>query len=330
MKKVVRKMLMIVTVLILVSAIYLIWDNQRVKVVEQTVEIQDLASELEGLTILQITDLHEKNFGQNQEKIIQSINRLEYDVIVFTGDMLNGEDSTNYKPFYNLIEGIDNKEFALYVPGNADPENYYIDSENNYVLNEFVQGMEERGVSLLESASYFEKDGARVRFDMFEMSILHPDQGVVVAEGRVLPQYAHTREYREHHSRLAEEIHTLDEENHDLLVALNHYPVVDERIEQLQSGRYVWRDFDLIMAGHYHGGQIRVPFIGALFVPEPWHSRGGLLPSSDRVSGLWEYEDTQQYVSRGLGASNFIPFLNFRVFNTPEINLITFKNLSSS
>ncbi|WP_431800722.1 hypothetical protein [Halobacillus andaensis] len=209
-------------------------------------------------------------------------------------------------------------------------KNYYIDSDNQYVMDEFVKGMEERGVKLLESAAYVEKDGARVRFDMFETSILHPDQGVVVAEGRVRPQYSHTRQYRDHHRRLVEEVHRLSEQDHNLLVALNHYPVVDERIKQLQGGRYVWRDYDLIMAGHYHGGQIRVPFIGALFVPEPWGQRGGMLPPRNRVSGLWEQADTQQYVSRGLGASNFIPFLNFRVFNTPEINLITFENLSGS
>nr|WP_256522475.1 metallophosphoesterase [Halobacillus sp. A5] len=323
-------MLIIIIVLVISSAIYIIWDNQQIKLVKQTVEIEELPSDLEGFSILQITDLHEKIFGGNQAKLIESINELDYDAIVFTGDMLNGADSKNYEPFYTLIEGIENKDFAFYVPGNADPENYYIDGDNQYVMDEFVEGMEERGVSLLESAAYVEKDGARVRFDMFEASILHPDQGVVTAEGRVRPQYSHTSQYRNHHRRLVEEVHHMNEDDHDLLVALNHYPVVDERIEQLQGGRYVWRDYDLIMAGHYHGGQIRVPFIGALFVPEPWGPRSGLLPPRDRVSGLWEYNGTQQYVSRGLGASNFIPFLKFRVFNTPEINLITFTNLSSS
>ncbi|WP_431800724.1 metallophosphoesterase [Halobacillus andaensis] len=122
MKKVVRNMLIIIIVLIISSAIYITWDNQRIKVVEQTVEINELSSELEGFSILQITDLHEKTFGSNQEKLIESINGLDYDAIVFTGDMLNGSDSKNFEPFYTLIEGIENKDFAFYVPGNADPE----------------------------------------------------------------------------------------------------------------------------------------------------------------------------------------------------------------
>jgi len=44
------------------------------------------------------------------------------------------------------------------------------------------------------------------------------------------------------------------------------------------------------------------------------------------VKGLWEYKQTKQYVSAGLGTSDAIPFLKFRLFNPPEINVLTLKS----
>ena len=81
-------------------------------------------------------------------------------------------------------------------------------------------------------------------------------------------------------------------------------------------------DFDLVIAGHYHGGQVRVPFYGAPFIPVMTSSfYDGFFPDQNYVSGLAAGNSIQQYISRGLGASN-IPF---RLFNTPEINLLTLK-----
>ncbi|MBC5638001.1 metallophosphoesterase [Ornithinibacillus sp. BX22] len=110
----------------------------------------------------------------------------------------------------------------------------------------------------------------------------------------------------------------------DLLIALNHFPVVDERVDEIiDSTLLSWQNFDLIISGHYHGGQIRVPILGAVFVPESWY-RSGFFPPQDRVRRLWEYYNTKHYVSTGLGSSNAVSFLNFRLFNSPEINLLTF------
>lgn len=112
----------------------------------------------------------------------------------------------------------------------------------------------------------------------------------------------------------------------EIVIALNHYPIADERIDYIKKDPATeWVDLDLIIAGHYHGGQIRVPFLGALFVPEPWYEPHSFFPPQDRVKGLWEYAETKQYVSAGLGTSDAIPFLKFRLFNPPEINVMTLK-----
>ncbi|RKL66432.1 hypothetical protein CR203_16200 [Salipaludibacillus neizhouensis] len=112
----------------------------------------------------------------------------------------------------------------------------------------------------------------------------------------------------------------------EILISLYHYPLVDRRIDiHKDDPSVVFRDYDLHIAGHYHGGQIRIPLLGARMVPEAYYENNGFFPPRDRVSGFWEYDGLNQYVSRGLGSSNAIGFLNFRLFNTPEINLLTLE-----
>lgn len=72
---------------------------------------------------------------------------------------------------------------------------------------------------------------------------------------------------------------------------------------------------DVVMAGHAHGGQFRLPFIGAVVAPDQ-----GFHPTY--TQGLYEEKDTKMIVSRGLGNS-VIPV---RLFNDPEIVTVTLKS----
>ena len=82
----------------------------------------------------------------------------------------------------------------------------------------------------------------------------------------------------------------------------------------------------LFRSGHYHGGQLRLPFFGALYIPSPTSGiANGYFPKQNEVKGLNQIIDMQQYISAGLGSSASISFLDFRLFNTPEINLITLR-----
>ncbi|RFU64736.1 metallophosphoesterase [Peribacillus glennii] len=310
--------------MILILTIYTIWDNNRVTVAEQEIFIENLPEGLEGYTILQVTDLHEKVFGKNQEKLINIINSIHYDTIVLTGDMMESPQSTNYQPYYSLIEGIQNKQNALFVPGNADPAVYKL-RNHHYEKNNYIIGMEKRGVKLLESIHTVKKNDSIIHFVNFELSIKKNSRR---KENKYSSPYAYENSENvnvEKQKQLMQEIKVV---NHTkgIIIALNHYPVPDQRIDYLKKDKQtVFRDYDLLIGGHYHGGQIRLPFFGALYVPEPLFQRKGLFPPQDRVKGLWEHRGIEQYVSTGLGSSNAITFLNFRFFNPPEINVLTLK-----
>lgn len=325
-KKISKRFLLCFLFLFLLLTFYTVWDNNRVIIVKEEVKIENLPKGLEGFKIVQVTDLHEKEFGNNQKQLILAINSIDYDAIVFTGDMLDGDKSKNYKPFYSLLEGLRNKRNALFVPGNSDPKVFDESSTIPFEKSDFIKGMEKRGVTLLESIYTITKGDSAIHFVDFETSILKsPGKTEGIVE-RSKPSNVTYDQFDNYQKRLIEEIAFLDKpSNEDLIVALNHYPVVDIRIDTLKNDNmYYFKEYDLILAGHYHGGQIRIPFFGAMFVPEGWYGFGGLLPPRNRVKGIWEYKETKQYVSAGLGSSDAISWLKFRLFNPPEINVLTF------
>ena len=92
-------------------------------------------------------------------------------------------------------------------------------------------------------------------------------------------------------------------------VLLSHRPELFE--EYAKSG------VNLVIAGHAHGGQFRLPFVGGLFAPNQ-----GFFPRYD--SGLYEKNNTKMVVSRGLGNSA-VPI---RFNNRPEIVVIELNNKS--
>ena len=92
-------------------------------------------------------------------------------------------------------------------------------------------------------------------------------------------------------------------------VLLAHHP---ERMEE-----YARAQLDLVLSGHAHGGQVRLFGVG-LFSPDQ-----GVLPRY--TSGVYTSGRTKLYVSRGAGTHSFLPP---RVFNRPEIDLITLKTPS--
>ena len=93
-----------------------------------------------------------------------------------------------------------------------------------------------------------------------------------------------------------------DEEN-EFTILLSHRPEL--------FGVYADSNMDLVLSGHAHGGQFRLPFVGGLVAPNQ-----GLFPKYD--AGLYTEENTNMIVSRGIGNS----ILPFRFNNRPEVILI--------
>ena len=267
-----RVIMLLLLVFIVGIILYSVYDNNRIVLVKEKVEIENLPTSFNNFKILQITDLHGKMFGKNQKNLIDKINSINYDAIAITGDMIDS-DSDDYEPFIKLLEGIENKEYIFYIPGNHGPE--------------FFDKLGDLGCIPLDNPYEIQRGNDKiVLFDFYNNLGFRDD----------------IKEY----------------ENYTT-IAITHYPWNDSFYNNAREhvGKY-----DLVIAGHYHGGQIRIPFYGALFIPNI--NEAGLFPKQSDISGYNVYGDYKQYISRGLGASKLgSTNLKFRLFNTPEINLIT-------
>lgn len=249
------------------SFIYNVYDNNRIKVVVTEVEFENLPEAFDGFSILQITDLHGKEFGEKQEKLTSLINSLEYDMIAITGDIQN-KHKDGIQPFIDMMQGIKNKENTFFVYGNIDEQKYF-------------EQIKESGCNMLEKPFEFRRGNASLWID----------------------EYSHLKNF----------------DKDKFSVGLTHIPI------PAPVGH------DLILAGHHHGGQYRIPFLGAVFIPNI--NGRNLFPKQSDVSGLkvfekyngFEINPFKQFISRGLGASADLKLIEFRLFNTPEINIIKLK-----
>ncbi len=301
-------------------AIYTLYDNARFTVTRQDVTIPGLPQAFDGFTILQVTDLHSQYFGERQQLLTDTINGLTYDMIAFTGDMQDHKG--DMQPFLDLVRGIEHLSPALYVAGNSGSED--VDLKAGYVYDVGLS-LRAEGLTLMDRPVVIERGGARVWFtEAYEgrsPAGLKQDAQDRLASGKY-PQYT---------GYLADQIAFLSQlqvtfdgiTEQDTLIGITHYPLAKSMLDQAE------RDippFDLVIAGHYHGGQIRFPFIGALYIPAKNEPRRGWFPDESIVSGLYQGAGIQQYTSRGLGAGGYVSWLKYRLFNTPEINLITLRS----
>lgn len=313
--------------LVALCAVGNLMANENPRVVRQEVEIPNLPSNFEGFTILQLTDLHGFRFGENQARLAAQINALDYDMLALTGDMNreNEEAETSYAPVYELLRAIELKTpLVFWIDGNHGPYACHKALWVTVGLSEIGEDLSEMGCIVLQYPYEIKRGNQHIwivprmrglSYDSFFASC-DPNQ---TYEGGVKGREA-----------LAIELKRLSwfnklYQNGEVKIGLIHEP------EERFASEGMWDslrnlDYSLLIAGHNHGGQIRIPFYGAFYIPTLDTERGGYFPRQEDVMGLSQIGGTPQYISAGLGASSSVSFLNFRLFNPPEINLIVLRS----
>lgn len=222
-----------------------------------------------------ISDFHNARFGKDNARLIEFIKEQKPDVIFITGDHV---DSVKTNTEISLAFSQDLLEIApvFYVTGNHE-------HRLGDVGARFVENLSEAGITvLMNSTAVFEKNGCALNIVGLKDPDFYGDEpGCILAN--------------------LETIMPVDGFN----VVLSHRP---ERFDE-----YVKADADLVLCGHAHGGQFRLPRIGGVFAPEQ-----GFFPEYD--AGIFQKDGTKMIVSRGLGNS-IIPV---RIGNRPEVVVVDF------
>ncbi len=115
--------------LIAVILLFFIWQNNSITVTKYTYKTSD--SDLSGLKILQLSDLHGKTFGK---RLIKQVKRENPDLIVITGDMID-RDGFDVKDMKTFVSGLTDIAPVYYINGNHEANNKYFASLSD-ILNE--------------------------------------------------------------------------------------------------------------------------------------------------------------------------------------------------
>lgn len=228
-----------------------------------------------------ISDLHGNWYGKNQKTLIKAIDKQNPDLVLFGGDIF--DDKISYKESEETISILSKKYKCYYVSGNH--EYWSKDIENIFNI------IKSYGVTILSGdVETIEINGQIINI----CGLDDPDDYVYMSDG----------------ISIEEQIKTVNEKvNRDYYtILLSHRP----EYYDLYS-RY---GFDLVLSGHAHGGQWRIPLIlNGLYAPNQ-----GLFPKY--AGGVYDYEGGSMVVSRGLDRQGVkVP----RIFNRPEIVFIEIR-----
>ena len=262
--------------------------------------------------------------GERQARLVSAINRLDYDMIAFAGDMSDSLDGTadpaSLQAVLDLLDGLTDKTYLFWVDGNWGP--YALESAAGSfgeIPTDFGDQLQARGVRLLALPFPIQRGADRLWITpRLSEAVLEWDRRTFKALN--YPQFEPA------HAKAVQAYQALRSSG-EVKILLSHFPL-PANLPAAETAAWQELDYDLILAGHYHGGQMRLPFIGALYIPS---SNDGLfgtgfLPDQDIVKGVSYFGSTPQVVSAGLGASSPVRWLRFRLFNTPEINMITLRS----
>lgn len=284
--------ILIVLVSFVLFCIWMHFENIHLTKKEYTIVSDKLPSVFSGTRFIMLSDLHNNQFGNNNEILVKAIQNEQPEFIVIAGDMIVSKDGQSFDVAYNLIEQLVQLCPVYYGYGNHE-QRLKKREEDHEVLEPSFLAYEEQlknlGVVILDNKDMvFERKGKHIRLTGLSIGL----------------------EYFKKFPRPKMKVQYINEtigEKKSYTILIAHNP---EYFEQ-----YAEWGADLVLSGHIHGGMVRLPFIGGVVSPQY-----RLFPKYD--SGYFKKEigklTSQMIISRGLG----IHTIKIRVFNRPELVVI--------
>ena len=234
-----------------------------------------------GLKIVHLSDIHFNSTITEKElnQIVEKINKLNPDIVVMTGDIIDERIDYDQGILIDCLKKIQAKLGKFAISGNHDTP---ID-DFNYII---------------EESNFTNLDNT------YELIYFNSIQPIIISG--ISSNYADsssistkTAEFDNYMVNLTDDIKPI------YSILLIHEP---DFIDNLNLNNY-----DLILAGHSHGGQIKLPLIKKLYTP---------YGAKKYYDEYYRINNTDLYISSGLGTSK----LKFRLFNRPSINFYRITN----
>ena len=239
------------------------------------------------------------------------------------------------EPLLELIDLLPADTPKYLIPGDMDGT--LVDSGAHGSLSPYADWalrVQAAGVTLLDRPAAETRGKGTIRFVPEEVYMLDLDVTESVyrkqlnalnerAASLTADEAARTRALEYELARL-EEIRAVKKEfkPEDIQIVLSHTPLTEEYVQSMVSWTdkesvFSMRYASLILAGHYNGGQWRLPWGKAVYVPEK-----GWFPEDSEIMGLQYLGDIPQYISPGLGSDPHYEHQPGRVYNPPVLTKI--------
>ena len=278
-----KKTIALAVIAVLVAlVVWTAWGNTALQLNAYTISSEELPDAFDGYRIAHVSDLHNAEMGDDNEKLLAMLRAAEPDMIAITGDMIDSRN-TDVDVALAFAEKAMQIAPCYYVTGNHEARVSEYD--------ELKAGLEACGVIVLENE--------RMQIEMSGefITILGVDD----------PSFNTDYLFGDSASVVSNTLAEISTEDDAFTVLLSHRPELFDT--------YADSGMNLVLSGHAHGGQFRLPFVGGLVAPNQ-----GVFPKYD--SGIFTENATNMIVSRGIGNS----LLPFRFNNRPEVILVELKS----
>lgn len=281
MKRFIIVILSIVTIMSLTLLYSRFIATSGLNVKEYKVVNSKITDSYHGLKIVHLSDVHfGSTINKNElEKIVNKVNELKPDIVVLTGDLLDERLEYDQNVIIEELKKIEAKLGKYAVNGNHDvPIETY-----NYILNEC-------GFKNINNTYELIYNNSNQPIIISGISSNYIDNSNIISKTEMFTNY----------------ITNLSSDDLPIYsILLIHEP---DFIDNLDL-----KNYDLILSGHSHAGQIRLPFIGKIFTP---------YGAEKYYDEYYKVNNTDLYISSGLGTSR----IKFRLFNRPSINFYRIAN----
>lgn len=267
------------------------YERDQLVTTEYTIAVEKLSPEFDGMRLVFLTDIHDKEFGEGNQRLLGAIRAAKPDLILVGGDtpVVRNHKPSSVGLTISLMRKLSAEYPVYYGYGNHELRLKTRDLHRE-THHELLQGLREAGVRVLDDQSV----------------TLHGSQGTLTITGLTMPWAAYPRLHKEPLEADMIERKVGEIPAKDTRILMAHTPLYREE--------YAAWGADVALCGHYHGGTINLPVVGGVMSPD-YH----LFPGICR--GRYETDKKTMIVSGGLGTHS----INIRFGNKPEIVVVTLQ-----
>ena len=286
-----KKIILIVLSLIIIITLTVLYSRylgtKGLIIKEYKIENKIFKENFHGLKIVHISDVHYlTTVGKKELKnIVNKTNKLNPDIVVITGDLLDKDHRVNKRNMDILIENLSNI--------NATMGKYAITGNHDILHKEWEEIINNSGfINMNEN------------YD----TIYNKNNDIIFIGGISSSINDNNTKFKDKidiiNNKLDEAINNNKDKNIYNILLIHEPDFID---------KFDYSRFNLILSGHSHNGQIKLPLIRPIYLPKG---------SKKYYKPYYKLKDTDLYISSGIGTSNY----KFRLFNKPSINFYRLTN----